>query len=79
MAGSESVAHLLAGALRAIAADGEPDDLAAFIEHRLAVDPPFAAFGAARRAPSTLAGVAIPPADWCSSPTRSSTATAPAT
>ena len=44
VAGSESVAHLLAGALRAIARDGPPEDLEAFIEHRLAVDPPFTAF-----------------------------------
>ena len=60
VAGSESVGHLLAGALAAIAADGEPDDLAAFVEHRLTVDPPFAAFWRRATRPVTLAGVAIP-------------------
>ena len=60
VAGSESVAHLLAGALRAIAPDGEPDDVEAFVEHRLAVDPPFAAFWRRATRATTLAGVAIP-------------------
>ena len=60
MAGSESVAHLLAGALRAIARDGMPEDLEAFIEHRLAVDPPFDAFWRRATRAVTLAGVEIP-------------------
>ncbi len=60
VAGSESVAHLLAGALRAIARDGSPEDLDAFIEHRLAIDPPFAAFWRRATRPVTLAGVDIP-------------------
>jgi cytochrome P450 len=60
VAGSESVAHVLAGALRAIARDGRPEDLEAFIEHRLAVDPPFTAFWRRATRPTTLAGVAIP-------------------
>ena len=60
VAGSESVAHLLAGALRAIARDGMPEDVEAFVEHRLAVDPPFAAFWRRATRATTLGGVAIP-------------------
>jgi cytochrome P450 len=60
VAGSESVALVLAGALDAIARDGPPEDLEAFIEHRLAVDPPFAAFWRRATRDVTLAGVAIP-------------------
>ena len=51
---------LLAGALRAIERDGPPEDLEAFIEHRLAVDPPFTAFWRRATRPVTLAGVDIP-------------------
>ena len=60
VAGSESVALLLAGALRAIARDGMPEDVEAFVEHRLAVDPPFAAFWRRATRATTLGGVAIP-------------------
>ena len=61
VAGSESVALVLAGALRAIARDGMPENVEAFVEHRLAVDPPFPAFWRRATRAVTLGGVAIPP------------------
>ena len=79
VAGSESVALLLAGALRAIARDGMPEDVEAFVEHRLAVDPPFAAFWRRATRATTLGGVAIPADGLVQLPYASSTATAPAT
>jgi cytochrome P450 len=60
VAGSDSVGHLLAGALAEIAVRGAPADLSAFVEHRLAVDPPFAAFWRRATRGVTLAGVEIP-------------------
>jgi cytochrome P450 len=60
VAGSDSVGHLLVGALTEIAERGEPEDLAAFIEHRLAVDPPFRSFWRRATRATTLAGVEIP-------------------
>jgi cytochrome P450 len=60
VAGSDSVGHLLAGALLAIARDGAPSDIGAFVEHRLAVDPPFAAFWRRATRATELGAVAIP-------------------
>ena len=60
VAGSDSVGHLLAGALHAIAASRAPADLHAFIEQRLAADPPFASFWRRATRDTELAGVAIP-------------------
>jgi cytochrome P450 len=60
VAGSDSVGHLLAGALLTIARDGAPEDVAAFVERRLAADPPFAAFWRRATRATELAGVAIP-------------------
>jgi cytochrome P450 len=60
VAGSDSVGHLLAGALLEIAHSGRPDDLAAFVERRLALEPPFAAFWRRATRDTALAGVAIP-------------------
>ena len=60
VAGSDSVGHLLAGALLELARSGPPDDLTAFIEQRLALEPPFAAFWRRATRETTLAGVAIP-------------------
>jgi len=60
VAGSDSVGHLLAGALLEIAHSGHPDDLAAFVEQRLALEPPFAAFWRRATRDTALAGVAIP-------------------
>jgi cytochrome P450 len=60
VAGSDSVGHLLAGALLEIARGGPPDDLTAFVEQRLAVEPPFAAFWRRATRDTQLDGVAIP-------------------
>jgi cytochrome P450 len=60
VAGSDSVGHLLAGALTEITERGEPEDLDAFIEHRLAIDPPFRSFWRRATRATTLAGVEIP-------------------
>ena len=61
VAGSDSVGHLLAGALGELATRPRPDDLAAFIEHRLALEPPFTAFWRRATRATTLDDVAIPP------------------
>ena len=76
VAGSDSVGHLLAGALAEIAERGAPEDLDAFIEQRLAVDPPFAAFWRRATRATTWAAWRSPRAGSSSSPTRSSTTTA---
>jgi cytochrome P450 len=60
VAGSDSVGHLLAGALAELASGARPDDLAAFVEQRLAVDPPFTAFWRRATRATTLAGVEVP-------------------
>jgi cytochrome P450 len=60
VAGSDSVGHLLAGALLEIARSGPPADQTAFIEQRLALEPPFAAFWRRATRATTLAGVPIP-------------------
>jgi cytochrome P450 len=60
VAGSDSVGHLLAGALAELAGGHVPADLSAFVEHRLATDPPFASFWRRATRPVTLAGVEIP-------------------
>ena len=60
VAGSDSVGRLLAGALTEIAAHGAPEDLEAFIEQRLAVDPPFGSFWRRATSATILAGVHIP-------------------
>jgi cytochrome P450 len=60
VAGSDSVGHLLAGALLEIARSGPPDDRTAFIEQRLALEPPFAAFWRRATRDTTLAGVPVP-------------------
>jgi cytochrome P450 len=60
VAGSDSVGHLLAGALHELATGPRPADLTAFIEHRLRVDPPFRAFWRRATRDTTLAGVPIP-------------------
>ena len=60
VAGSDSVGHLLAGALEQLATHGPPDDLAAFVEQRLALDPPFTAFWRRATRDTVLDGVAIP-------------------
>jgi len=60
VAGSDSVGHLLSGALLAIATDGRPEDLGAFVEQRLAVAPPFTAFWRRATRDTELAGVPIP-------------------
>jgi cytochrome P450 len=69
VAGADSVGHLLAGALDELARDparaevlrGDPAGLDAFVEERLAADPPFTGFWRRATAPTTLAGVDIPP------------------
>jgi cytochrome P450 len=60
VAGSDSVGHLLAGALLELARSGPPPDLTAFVEQRLAREPPFAAFWRRATRDTVLAGVAIP-------------------
>jgi cytochrome P450 len=60
VAGSDSVGHLLAGALAELATRGEPENLDAFVEQRLSVDPPFTSFWRRATRPTTLAGVDIP-------------------
>jgi cytochrome P450 len=60
VAGSDSVGHLLAGALHAIATRGRPDDIAAFVEQRLSADPPFTGFWRRATRATVLAGVRIP-------------------
>ena len=59
VAGSDSVGHLLTGALLEIATAGPPDDLPGFIERRLALDPPFVAFWRRATRDVVLDGVAI--------------------
>ena len=59
VAGSDSVGHLLAGALLEIATHGAPEDLGAFVEQRLALEPPFAAFWRRATSDTVLEGVAI--------------------
>jgi cytochrome P450 len=60
VAGSDSVGHLLAGALLEIARHGHPADRSAFVEERLALEPPFAAFWRRATRDTQLDGVAIP-------------------
>ena len=60
VAGSDSVGHLLAGALHHLATHTPPDDLTVFIEQRLALDPPFTAFWRRATRDTVLDGVAIP-------------------
>jgi cytochrome P450 len=60
VAGSDSVGHLLAGALHTIATRGRPHDLPAFVERRLSTDPPFTAFWRRATRDTVLDGVAIP-------------------
>jgi cytochrome P450 len=59
VAGSDSVGHLLAGALLEIATHGVPENLSAFVEQRLALEPPFAAFWRRATSDTVLEGVAI--------------------
>ncbi len=60
VAGADSVGHHLAGALAVIARDGRPADLEAFIEQRLAAEPPFTGFWRRATTATTLAGEPVP-------------------
>jgi len=58
VAGSDSVGHLLAGALTEL--DAHRDDIPALIEHRLRTDPPFTGFWRRATGSTRLDGTEIP-------------------